>query len=253
MPFTPAHTAIVLPLINRRKFSATALIAGSVAPDFEYFFKMSVNSEHSHTLPGLLYFNLPVVFFLSFVFHLVVKRNLLQNSPAFIQSRFYPLLQLNFGRYIRQNLWVFISSALLGAASHIFWDGFTHGKGFFVQHLWFYPGRYVPFDGVNYPLWYALQYISTAVGLVIVTLYIVVKKPVDHTQHYKPGWLYWLVFAIVGLVVFALRFWIAPHDFMLGNAVVTFISSICIALIVCGFLPQRPFINHTGIESIHAV
>ena len=94
MPFTPAHTAIVLPLINGRKFSATALIVGSIAPDFEYFFKMSADSEHSHTLPGLLYFNLPVVVVLSFAFHLIAKRSLLQNSPVFIQRRFHALLQL---------------------------------------------------------------------------------------------------------------------------------------------------------------
>lgn len=253
MPFTPAHTAIILPFINRRRFSATALIAGSVAPDFEYFFKMSVNSEHSHTLPGLFYFNLPVVVFLSFVFHLVVKRNLLQNCPAFIQKRFYPLMQLNFRGYVRQNLWIFILSALVGAASHIFWDAFTHGKGFFVQHLWFYPGRYVPFDGVNYPLWYALQHISTAVGLVIVTLYIVLKKPIESAQIYKPGWVYWIVFLAVASAAYAIRFWIAPDDFMLGNAVVTSISGICIALIVCGFLPQRPSKNSTRIKSIPAV
>ncbi len=244
MPFTPAHTAIVLPLINRRKFSATALIVGSVAPDFEYFFKMSVHSEHSHTLPGLLYFNLPVVILLSFVFHLIVKRNLLQNSPAFIQRRFNPLLQLNFRRYFRDNVWVFIISALLGAASHIFWDAFTHGRGFFVQHLWFYPGRFVPFDGVNYPLWYALQHISTVVGLAVLTVYILLKKPETMVIVCKPGWIYWFVFILVAGVVYFLRFWISPDDMMLGNAVVTSISSICLALIVCGFLPQRTSAAH---------
>src|SRR5690606_30588401 len=176
---------------------------------------------------------------LSFVFHLIVKRNLLQNSPAFIQRRFYPMLQLDFRRYFSENVWVFIMSALLGAASHIFWDAFTHGRGFFVQHLWFYPGRYVPFDGVNYPLWYALQHISTAVGLTVLTLYIILKKPDTPAVLYKPGWIYWIVFILVAVMVYYLRFWIWPGDLMLGNAVVTAISSICLALIACGFLPQR--------------
>ena len=54
MPFTPAHTALVLPFIQKRYLSATGLIAGSVAPDFEYFFKMSTNGVHGHTIPGLL-------------------------------------------------------------------------------------------------------------------------------------------------------------------------------------------------------
>jgi hypothetical protein len=83
MPFTPAHSAIVLPFvrINPKYVSATGLIIGSLTPDFEYFFKMSVNGVHGHTLPGLLYFDLPVATALALVFHLVVKRNFINNVP----------------------------------------------------------------------------------------------------------------------------------------------------------------------------
>ena len=56
MPFTPAHPAIVLPLIRSRYFSATGLIIGSLSPDFEYFFKMSVDSIYSHSKGGIILF-----------------------------------------------------------------------------------------------------------------------------------------------------------------------------------------------------
>jgi hypothetical protein len=68
MPFTPAHPAIVLPLIRSRYFSATGLIIGSLSPDFEYFFKMSVDSIYSHSKVGLFYFDLPVTIVLALLF-----------------------------------------------------------------------------------------------------------------------------------------------------------------------------------------
>ena len=84
MPFTAAHPALVLPFIkgNPRFISASGLIAGSLAPDFEYFFKLSVNGVHGHTIWGLLYFDIPVAAFLAVVFHAVVKNNLIDNLPA---------------------------------------------------------------------------------------------------------------------------------------------------------------------------
>src|SRR5688572_21878124 len=127
MPFTPAHPAVVLPLIRKKWVSATGLIIGSVAPDFEYFFKLSVDSQHSHTLPGLLYFDLPVTLVLSVVFHQVVKQNLIRNSPAFLQRRFQDTLKVDFTRFLASRWLIFTVSAIIGSASHIFWDGFTHG------------------------------------------------------------------------------------------------------------------------------
>src|SRR5262245_38934596 len=137
MPFTAAHPAIILPLIRSRYFSATALIAGSIAPDFEYFFKMSVSSVYSHTVAGLFYFDLPVVVFISLLFHLVVKKNLISSLPLFFQQKFQPILELDFLDYVKRHPWIFVSSALVGAASHILWDRFTHNNSF-TQSLPFY-------------------------------------------------------------------------------------------------------------------
>src|SRR5687767_3554001 len=127
MPFTPAHPAVVLPLLRSKWLSATGLIMGSVAPDFEYFFKLSVSSLHSHTLPGLLYFDLPVTLLLSIAFHQVVKQNLIRNTPAFLQRRFQDTLDFDFIRFLTNHWLIFTVSAIIGSASHIFWDGFTHG------------------------------------------------------------------------------------------------------------------------------
>ncbi len=240
MPFTPAHSAIVLPFVrlNPKYVSATGLIVGSVAPDFEYFFKMSVSGVHGHTLWGLLYFDLPVSAFLALVFHLVVKQNLIDCLPAFFQKRFRQLREVDFVKYVKRNYLTFIGSALVGALSHIFWDGFTHSSGYFVNELPFYDGRSVPFEGVRYPLWYALQHISTFVGLAIIAIYIW-AMPKDDVVPVKPSGIYWLAVGLVVLIVILIRFDFRPMDADLGNFVVSCVSAVSLAVIFAGMLPLR--------------
>ena len=91
MPFTFSHPAIVLPFnyLPKSWISLTGLVAGSIAPDFEYFLRLEVKSLHSHTLVGLFSFNLPMALLLCFVFHQVVKKTLFKYLPVWFKKRFY--------------------------------------------------------------------------------------------------------------------------------------------------------------------
>jgi hypothetical protein len=240
MPFTPSHTALVLPLvrINPRYVSATGLIIGSMVPDFEYFFRLSPDAEYGHTLAGLLYFDLPVSVLLALLFHQVVKHNLISHLPSFLQARLQPLRQLSFVTYLKTHALVFIVSALAGAASHLFWDAFTHNDGYFVQHLSFYHKRYVPYEGVRYPLWYALQNISTLVGLTILLIYLVCLKPKPGTIHTPTFW-YWPFVLAVAVLVVGLRFEFDPDQANIGNLVIASISGLCLAVVLAGIIPFR--------------
>lgn len=236
MPVTPAHPALILPFIRSRYFSATGLIMGSVSPDFEYFFKMSVSSAYSHTLGGLIYFDLPVTVFISCLFHLVIKRNFIYNMPVFFQKRWLKVLHFDFLKYLRDHWWVFVISALLGAASHIFWDSFTHNNTYFVRTLPFYKGTYVPFQGVKYPLFYALQQISSAVGSSAVVIFLCFMKPSETEINRVPRILYWFLCMLIATIIVCIRFFIAPSDYDLGNFVVSSISALLIAFLCCGFI-----------------
>ena len=238
MPFTPAHPALVLPLIRWRYVSATALIIGSMAPDFEYFFKMSVNGAHGHTLWGALYFDLPVTFLLAWLFHTVVKRNAILNLPGFLQRKFQDTLALDFMTYFKSHVAIFIVSAIVGTVTHILWDNFTHNDGYFAGVIPAYKTVVVPYEGVRYPLFYALQNISSGVGLTIVQLYALLKKPMDNAaaKLYLPRIDYWALLAVITLAVVALRFWIKSSDYNLGNAVVSTVSGFLVALVLCGWI-----------------
>lgn len=238
MPFTPAHASVVLPLlrINPHKVSATALVIGSMAPDFEYFLKMSVNSEHSHTLLGILYFDIPVTIAMAFIFHEVVKWNLITNLPAFLQTRMNDLLTLDFKQHFRTYYGVVIISAGSGALSHILWDAFTHNDGFFATRMDVYKHVFIPYAGVRYPLFYALQHISTFVGLTIIIGYILFMKPQKDVTVSRPSVFYWLLIAgIFGGVIF-LRFYFNRQSLTLGNFVVSSISAILVAFLVGGWI-----------------
>lgn len=237
MPFTPGHPAIILPFIPLRYFSATGLIIGSMSPDFEYFFRMSVKGIHSHTKAGLLYFDVPVTLVLALLFHLVVKTNLINNLPAFFQKRFQDTLNLDFIDYLRKNWGIFLISAAVGAASHIFWDSFTHNNRFFVrQFSEIYASTYVPYNGANYPLFYVLQQISTVVGLSAVTLYILLRKPLQHFEPATPRIGYWLLVFAIAIAALRVRFLIQPADYNLGNVVVSGITGLLLGVVCCGFI-----------------
>jgi hypothetical protein len=211
-------------------------VIGSVAPDFEYFFKMSVSSQYSHTLLGILYFNIPATLLLSFLFHGVVKRNLITNLPVFFQQRFNPMLELDFKTHFRQYYRVIIISAALGSFSNIFWDAFTHNDGFFAQRISFYKYVVIPFDGVRYPLFYGLQHISTYVGLTCVLTYIFFMKPLKNVAIRHPSILYWLLVGLIASAVVFLRYYFAVKSLDLGNFVVSVVSAILVAIVIGGLV-----------------
>jgi len=245
MPFTPAHPAVVLPLIRSKHFSATGLIIGSLSPDFEYFFKMSVDSFHSHSIAGLFYFDLPVTIVLSILFHQLVKGNFIRNLPAFLQKRFLDTQHFNFLSYLGANWRVFLLSSLVGAASHVIWDSFTHSNRFFTRQFSdVYESISVRFDGVNYPFFYVLQNVSTAVGLLIVVLYVILKKPVGKEALMKPKITYWLAIFAIAIVVLRLRFFIYPFDYDLGNVVVSSMTGLLVGVVVCGFINFRNIVHY---------
>ncbi|MBD1398437.1 DUF4184 family protein [Pontibacter sp. JH31] len=171
MPFTAAHPAAILPLLRRsRWFSATGLITGSIAPDFQYFFLLPLFRHSGHTLEGLLYFNLPVAFVLAMVFHVIVRRPVVAHLPTWLQSRALAVPRLSWISYMRERWLVFATSVIIGASTHIFWDGFTHYGGYFVQQ-WPALTRTTTILGMEMMYCRILQHTSTLVGSLAILLY----------------------------------------------------------------------------------
>ena len=136
MPFTFSHPAVVLPLgkIFKKELSATALVIGSMAPDFEYFFRLEQESIYSHTWPGVFWFDLPVGLILYFLFTSIVKNPLIYNLPAILNVRFSNFLSINRKMNDIRNLLIVITSLLTGITSHLIWDKLTHQTVKVITH-----------------------------------------------------------------------------------------------------------------------
>lgn len=238
MPFTAAHPAAILPLLKHsRWFSATGLIAGSIAPDFEYFLLLPIFSHIGHTLEGLLFFNLPVAFAVATVFHMLVRRPVVAHLPIWLKSRALAVPELNWLGYLRKRWFVFTFSVIIGAVAHIFWDGFTHYSGYFVQ-LWPVLNSTVNLMGWEMALSRIIQHTSTAVGSLAILIYtwrlptaaIPVRVPLLRKFFFWAG----IAVAGIGFVVFALTTSAFMHSMM--GVVVSFLTGSMVATVVLSSL-----------------
>ena len=204
MPFTFSHPAIVLPLakIHKNKLSATAVIIGSMAPDFEYFIRMEMYREHSHSLGGMLFFELPVTLLCCVIYHWLVRDSLIKALPEPIQNRFSEYVGIDLFGWLRKYWYVLIYSALIGAFSHIFWDAFTHSTGYFARRIPFLQETTTYF-GVEMRNCDWGQLFSTLVGGMVILLAIIL--PIQGSVNWKkllPKARYWItVFAILMIVL----------------------------------------------------
>lgn len=237
LPFTFSHPALILPLAKYtgRYFSLTSLIIGSLCPDFEYFFKMKVESLVSHTAGGLFYFNLPVSIVLAFVFHNLIRNCLYKNLPPICRSRLEAFMSFDWNNYFRQHYLTVIISILIGAASHLLWDSFTHLHGYSVHKTWVLQQSIVTPIGASVPVYKLLQHLSTCIGGLAIMLTIF-RLPATQSYHHKTSSVYWLLILLITSTIICIRFAIEPTQRHFGNLIVTGISAGIIALAITPFL-----------------
>ncbi len=127
MPFTFAHPSIMFPLkqAKPRWFSLSGLVAGSMAPDFEYFFRVHAVSTVSETAAGIFTFNLPVALGICLAFHLIIRTPLIQHLPQPFDERYSGFIHFNFISYLKQHPLRFFLSVLIGILSHLGLDFLT--------------------------------------------------------------------------------------------------------------------------------
>ncbi|WP_367318277.1 DUF4184 family protein [Streptomyces sp. HUAS ZL42] len=174
MPFTLSHPAAVLPLM-RRPFSRAALVAGAVAPDMPYFvvttglpvsaqswYEPFVNATTSHTAPGAVTVTLPYALTLWGLFR-AGHRPLASLLPI----RVPPSPPRTAGMLIQRAGWI-VLSALIGIATHLLWDAFTHHDGFVATHAPWLTSKLV--GSLTWAR--ALQHASTIGGLAATAAYV---------------------------------------------------------------------------------
>jgi hypothetical protein len=238
MPFTFSHPAIILPLtyLPRQWFSLTGLVIGSLTPDFEYFLRMRIKSNFSHTIDGLFWFDLPLGLLLAFIFHNIVRNGLFDNLPTILKSRFSIFRKFDWNGHFRKNWLVVIISILIGAGSHILWDSFTHDHGYFVQTIPTLQNS-VDFLDRQVPILKILQHSSTLFGGLVIA-FAIYKLPTIKTEKENINLKYWIIFIGLTLTIIVARLLTGLELKQYGNVIVTAISAGLISLTITSWMTR---------------
>ncbi|MEU1491078.1 DUF4184 family protein [Streptomyces sp. NPDC005776] len=176
MPFTLSHAAAVLLGIRRNgtgrgPLLASALVAGSFAPDMTYYADTAIPGamefgQVTHAWWGV--FTVDVLITAATVaLWLLLREPLVALLPTSWQGRVHAWVRgarrapERGTRALRDGAW-FVVSAVIGAGTHVVWDAFTHHDRWGVRLL---PvlGR----DTAGYPVFQLVQYGSSAVALTV--------------------------------------------------------------------------------------
>jgi Domain of unknown function (DUF4184) len=241
VPLTFSHPAIILPAkyLPERSVSMTGLIVGSITPDFEYFVRLREVSTYTHTWLGMFYLDLPFGLLLTFIYHYIVRDLFICNIPGFFRKRFSPYTNFNWGKYFKKHFLIVIICLLIGIASHLFWDSFTHLDGYFVRIIpvlrenTYILGVWMPFARV-------LQTISTIVGAAII-LFAIMRMPIV-VKYAAPNEAlnYWFIILGMGVVMICIRMVWYIYDFdMEGTAIPLLSGMVAGSMIAPFFIPRK--------------
>jgi hypothetical protein len=171
VPFTLSHAAAAIPF-RRARLVMSALVIGCFAPDCVYLVSLRPHGRFGHTLPGVFLLDLPGSLLALWLFHAFVKPPLLFFLPGGIRRRLKEDGANGFSFRPVSRLALIVLSVLVGIATHIAWDFFTHDNDWPYQHWAILRGRvHLPIAGPE-PLIKMLEYGSTLLGLAILAIWI---------------------------------------------------------------------------------
>jgi hypothetical protein len=171
MPFTLSHAAAAYPL-RRTRLELSALITGCFAPDFPYFIFLRPHGGFiGHTFTGVFTFDLPAGLLAVWLFEIYMKRPLMVFLPAAVRQRLEVEKRVFSFLPPARTAWITIS-ILIGTATHLLWDSFTH-----PYRPPYRPWRFLslpvhlPF-GRSIEAYQLLQHGSTLIGFLILAIWV---------------------------------------------------------------------------------
>lgn len=189
MPFTFSHPAIVLPL--GRWLPIAALVLGAMSPDVGLMVPGLYRKTHSWL--GLVTWDLVLTIFGLVIWNYFSRDALVDLAPTFIRER------ISATRRLTRAEWILVPlAALIGSASHVFWDGFTHANRFGSNYFKVLSNSYFGTLGAQW-----LQLFSTFLGGLFVLFWGYrwwrQQPKANFTERVLPQWL--VPVTILGVVL----------------------------------------------------
>jgi hypothetical protein len=130
MPFTVSHAAAagaLWPALRRLRIPLTAVVVGTMSPDFEYFIRLRTLSLWGHSITGLVTFCLPAGLVVLAAWEWIARG---PTIDLFGLRGRYPTVARDAAWWARAAIGI-----LIGAATHVLWDSFTHAGRWGVQQF----------------------------------------------------------------------------------------------------------------------
>jgi hypothetical protein len=232
MGFTFSHPALIVPFryLPKRFYSLSGLVIGSIIPDFEYFIRFGTTSIYSHTIPGIFWFDLPMAFLMLYLFHQLVRNPLLHNLPAFLKLRLWPLEAFNWPEELKRK-WILVTvSIFIGITTHLFWDSWTSGTGYFVEKYAFFMEP-VPLGHSTVFVYQITKNISSVLGalLLIYQIFLLPKRTPPHTSRNK---FYWPVYFAFLFIIITVQYFLGFHTHTFSGLIKKGMASGLLALLL---------------------
>jgi hypothetical protein len=160
VPYAIAHPAAAIPLhrLLGRHSVPSALVIGSIIPDAWYFVPFLGRAD-THRADGLLYC-LPLGLLVYLLFHLLLKRPLLDLAPLGVAARLREWACAGLPRVP----WIAVlASLVVGVLAHQAWDAFTH-KGMLTRAWPALNATVLERPGYGITVYVLLQHLSTLAG-----------------------------------------------------------------------------------------
>lgn len=164
MPFTVSHAAAVLPLQRFKQLPLSALMVGSMAPDFGYFFSYEASRPLTHSISGIVLFDLPAGLFVWLFYVAFLEKATITLLSDRWHTRFAHTDALKPALIARAAF-----AIVLGAVTHLLWDSFTHRGTFATDAI---PALLRPTPGFDWlPIYHLLHGLSSIVGLALLAVW----------------------------------------------------------------------------------
>jgi hypothetical protein len=234
MPFTFAHPAIFIPFESKTKMklSATALIIGSMIPDFEFFLKMRTGENIGHHWYGVLLFDIPLSIICCYVFHNLLRNMLIDQSPQWFYQRLGKWKEFDWNNYAKKNIITVLLNVIIGIISHLFLDAFTHEDGFFVEQITFLRSEVI-FFGIHTTAYMLLQVSESLAGLYLVYRFIK-YLPLSKSYRFDNGKYFWLSLAGLTFAILLTRIVLQPEFMAFWDIFMAFTGSLIYSLLLIG-------------------
>lgn len=244
MPFTLSHVVAIVPFYkySKKYFSISGLIMGSMAPDFEFFLRITLFGIWGHTFKGIFLFDFPISILLILVFHLWIRDALIAYLPTSISLKYTKYYKQDWIKYLKKNYLKVIVSVFLGIFTHFAWDNITHEPNYVSPFYINFLETNLNVFGFNLPLYSLLQIISSILGLAwfLQVLFKEIKFS-SLFNNFGPKFKFWVYFFFVTLTIFSCRYVVGvPDEKPVGQIIVVFIGSCIYSLILVSVFYPKP-------------